>query len=313
MMVNIVPGAQLNSGAPGVLEIARNTIGSFDVLGGAPGQLVIGNSAFATIAPDAPVIPGDKAFVLLDPQTFKIFSNGALGRTTLTATSFGATASVDLVVKTFFNPPTYVAGVNHAHMPSGRWADVQDNPNNAPGIIGSALDLACKWTGEQGLVTAAKSLVFSDKPIALKHLNWYLTDGHGADFVEDDNIKDWLTRDSGIKNRLKHEIFPSPGVKRAAGHFEFEQGEFLNQDFAYAFGAVDRVDYEVSFIQDTVRVWFQDRYEWHPVYPFYSFQPGDVVRETNCLHAALVELKTSGAADFWMKGQAEVALSAISV
>jgi hypothetical protein len=36
--------------------------------------------------------------------------------------------------------------------------------------------------------------------------------------------------------------------------------------------------------------------------------PDDAARETNCLHAALVELKSSGAADFWMKGEATVPL-----
>lgn len=313
-MPSIIPGIELSSSSLGVLEMRRNTIGSFVVTGGAPGELAIGAPAIAKIAPDSPVLPGDHAFVLLDPQSFKIFSGGNLGKTTLTVTSLGTTTSVTLVVKTFFNPPNFVAGVNHGHQPSGRYADVQANPNNAPGFIGTALELACKVTGPQGLVNAAISLQFSDKPIALKHLNWYLTDGHGVDFGEDDNIKDWLTRDEGIRSRLKREIFPGGpgGIKRGSGHFSFEQGEFVDQDFLYAFGAIDRVDFEVDFSQDTVRVWFQDRYEWHPVYPFYDLQPGDVVRETNCLHAALVELKTSGAADFWMKGQAEVALSAIS-
>lgn len=104
--------------------------------------------------------------------------------------------------------------------------------------------------------------------------------------------------------------------KKGEGHFFFGQEGYAasaaGQDFLFAFGAIDRVDFEVDFSQDTLRVWFQDRYEWHPVYPFYDFQPGDGVRETNCLHAAMVELKTSGAADFWMKGQAEVALSLIT-
>jgi hypothetical protein len=72
------------------------------------------------------------------------------------------------------------------------------------------------------------------------------------------------------------------------------------------------VDFEVNFAQDVLRVWFQDRYEWHPVYPFYTFKPGDKVRQDNCLHAALVELKVSGGpTDFWMKGKAEVALADI--
>ena len=34
-------------------------------------------------------------------------------------------------------------------------------------------------------------------------------------------------------------------------------------------------------------------------------------RDTNCVHAALVELKSGGAADYWMKGEARVPLSLI--
>jgi hypothetical protein len=39
---------------------------------------------------------------------------------------------------------------------------------------------------------------------------------------------------------------------------------------------------------------------------------GDAVRPTNCVHAALVELKSGGGAkDYWMKGEATVPLSVI--
>ena len=119
-----------------------------------------------------------------------------------------------------------------------------------------------------------------------------------------------------IQRRLKREIFQS-GKLKGEGHFIFGQDEFdsseAGQDFRFAFGAIDRVDFEVNFSQDTLRVFFQDRYEWHPVYSFYSLKKGDAPpRETNCLHAALVEMKSSGAADFWMKGSAEVALSAVA-
>ncbi|WP_197446820.1 peptidoglycan-binding domain-containing protein [Tautonia plasticadhaerens] len=306
-----------------VLELRRNSVGSFEVTNGMFGEVSIADTGIAKIAPDAPVVPGEKAPVVQDPQTFKVFSGKALGRTTITASTLaftdGGSASIEVVVKTFATAPRFVQGINHAHRPSGRYADVQANPNS-----GFLLELACKVHSAQGLVDLAKRTQFQDKPIALKHLNFYLTDGKGADFVEDANIKDWLTRDRGIKKRLKREIFPGPGRKpRGEGHFTFEQDEFADdaagQDFRFAFGGIDRVDFEVDFSQDTVRVFFQDRYEWHPVYPFYSFvgptaqfpESGDEVRETNCLHAALVELKASGAADFWMKGQAEVALSSI--
>jgi hypothetical protein len=85
---------------------------------------------------------------------------------------------------------------------------------------------------------------------------------------------------------------------------EVQQGFFGNEDFKFSFGTIDRMDYEVDEIAGTIHLWFKDRYEYHPVYPFYSHFPDDEVRDTNCVHAALVELKSQGAADFWMIGEA---------
>lgn len=319
-----VTGPSISPGPNTVLELRRKSVGSFTVLDGLFGDVTVADPSIAQIAPADGLVPASgRALVLTDPQNFTVVSGTQLGRTTITASTRqfadGSSASIDVVVKTFSSPPTFIPGVNHAHQPSGRYKDVQANPNS-----GLLLELACPLFSEQGLVDLAKRQQFQDKPIARKHLDFYLKDGKGADFNEDANIKDWLTRDSGIRKRLKREIFPGLGRKpRALGHFSFEQSEFADdtagQDFRFAFGGIDRVDFEVDFSQDTVRVFFQDRYEWHPVYPFYTLvgptalfpDSGDVVRDTNCLHAALVELKTAGAADFWMKGQAEVALSQI--
>lgn len=294
-----------------VLELRRNSIGTIVVVDGDPGDVVVEDPAIAKIRPDAPVPPAERALVVDSPQTFKIFSGKILGRTRIIANCFGATASIDVVVKTFFDPPVYVAGENHGHRPSGRYAEVRANPNNAPGLYGKILDGVCPYMSAEGLIDLARRVMFADKPIALKHLDWYLSQGHGAVFNEDDNITDWLTRDAGIKARLKHEIFSGRGRPKGEGHFEFNQEKYEVDDFQFAFGSIDRVDFQVDFSQDTVRVWFLDRYEWHPVYPFYDFQNGDGIRETNCLHAALVEQKPSGAADFWMQGQAEVSLSSL--
>jgi len=76
-------------------------------------------------------------------------------------------------------------------------------------------------------------------------------------------------------------------------------------------GAIDRLDYEADFGAGTFHAWFQDRYEWHPVYSgLYTRFDDDDVRPTNAVHAACVELKANdGAADYWMKGEATVALS----
>jgi hypothetical protein len=297
-----------------ILEMRRNSVAKVVVTDGQFGDISVKDPTIVKIGPDAPIPPGEKAPILDNSQTFQVFSGRTLGRTTITAsTAFfqdGGSASIDVVVHTFFGPPNFTEGVNHGHKPSGRYADVRANPNS-----GLAEEFACTTLSStpEGLVALARRFMFTDKPIATKHLDWYLTDGKGADFVEDDNIKDWLTRDSGIKSRLKREI--AKARRTGEGHFFFDQEEYAKdtagQDFKFAFGAIDRVDFQVNFSQDTVRVFFKDRYEWHPVYPFYDFQKGDGVRETNCVHAALVELKSSGAADFWMKGQAEVALSAI--
>jgi hypothetical protein len=216
-------------------------------------------------------------------------------------------------------PPTpFVPGVNHAHLPSGRWSEVQADPRKGMdpylALTPTALYLGhlCQGKTPMAFVQAVIDKEFGDKPIALAHLNWYLSRGSGRDFPEDDNIKDWLTRDEGIKKRLHGEIFDMTPPRRTRGHFEFGQSEFRIEDFHYAFGAIDRVDFEVDFGAGRAHVWFQDRYEWHPVYPgLYTLKSGDEVRQTNCLHAALVELKSSGAADFWMKGEARVQLSLI--
>jgi hypothetical protein len=96
------------------------------------------------------------------------------------------------------------------------------------------------------------------------------------------------------------------------GHVEVTQQDYTDQDFRFAFGAIDRLDFKVDFDTKTIKVWFQDRYEWHPVGTGYELKPGDVARDTNCVHAAAVELKKDGARDYWMKGEATLPLDAIN-
>jgi hypothetical protein len=152
---------------------------------------------------------------------------------------------------------------------------------------------------------------FSDKPIARVHLAHYLK-GKGADFSEDANIDTWLRTDKGIQAALVTHIPTGRTSGRFSGSFKVEQSVYEDQDFRFAFGAIDILDFEVDFAAATIHVWFQDRYEWHPHYPgLYTALPGDAARETNCVHAAMVELKDGGAADFWMKGEATVPLSLV--
>lgn len=205
--------------------------------------------------------------------------------------------------------PIFHPGVDHKHKPSGRWSDVQDNPNS-PGAS-FALIAACKMMEPQTLVDTAIMVEFRDKPIALAHLNWYLSIGHGADFNENLNIKRMLERDTGVQAEIMKRIPGTQKTGKFASSFKLTQSMYADQDLRFAFGAVDILDFEVDFDAKTIQAWFQDRYEWHPVYVgLYTVHAGDVARETNCVHAALVELQASGAADFWMKGEATVPFSA---
>jgi hypothetical protein len=215
----------------------------------------------------------------------------------------GNRAVAALIARTTFHP-----GVDHAHAPSGRWADVQAAPNS-----GWKENLVCSNMSPSGVVGVAIWKEFDDKPLALAHLNHYLSTGMGADFVEDANITRMLTSDTGVQ-RLLRSMLPAtlPTTGKITDHVKIEQSDYSDQDLRFAFGAIDRLDFEADFDASTLKAWFQDRYEWHPVYPWYTAHPGDVARETNCIHAALVELKSGGvAADFWMKGEATVSLSVL--
>ena len=106
---------------------------------------------------------------------------------------------------------------------------------------------------------------------------------------------------------------PWPTTGKWATDFKVEQSDYVDQDLRFAFGAIDRLDIEVDFDAKTITGWFQDRYEWHPVYAgLYKKWSDDDARETNCVHAALVELQSGTAADYWMKGEATVPLSVLS-
>lgn len=211
-------------------------------------------------------------------------------------------------------PPSTVfhPGDCHGHLPSGRWSEVQAAPDTSSFWV----DQACRHLSPRHVVDLAIKSEFGSKPIALQHLNWYLSVGKGADFIEDKYIADWLTRDRGAQAAIARAMPSGVTTGQFVGSFKFEQKDYADdaagQDFCFAWGAIDILDFEVDFDAGTIHVWFQDRYEWHPYYPkLYPPEPGDLCRETNCLHAALVELKSAGADDFWMKGEATVPLSLI--
>ncbi|MCT9929904.1 hypothetical protein N5079_06685 [Planotetraspora sp. A-T 1434] len=211
-----------------------------------------------------------------------------------TSTASAAKAS------TVFHP-----GVNHNHQPSGRWADVQDDPKSTY-LVGKY----CAIRDPHDVMEKARSRELDDKPLAEDHLMWYLNGG-GKDFVEDANLEEMLRTDSGVQAKISAYIPKGQTTGTIVRHMRLGQDDYAIQEFQYSFGAIDQLDVEVNFDAGTLHAWFQDRYEWHPVYPFYSRFEDDRERDTNCVHAAMVELKSQGARDYWMKGEATIPLKAL--
>jgi hypothetical protein len=187
----------------------------------------------------------------------------------------------------------------HDHQPSGRWADVQKDPKSG-GVVASVCERFNP--GRVIYLAGLGAMTIAGNPIAMAHLNWYLNGG-GAVFVEDRNLELMLRTDPGVQAKIRRNVPSGRSTGIFAGNVTITQDDYSSQDFQFAFGEIDRVDFEIDFDCGTLRAWFQDRYEWHPVYPFYKKMPGDYERPTNCVHAAAVELKSQGAKDYWMKGE----------
>jgi hypothetical protein len=166
-------------------------------------------------------------------------------------------------------PTVFTPGTMHDHRPSGRWKDVQKDPNS-----GFWENRACANFEPKTVIDMAIKAKFSDKPIARDHLNWYLSTGGGKDFVEDANLEKLVRSGARLRGILAG-LIPTvaPASATFSGSFKVEQsdydGDSKGQDFRFAFGAIDRLDFQVDYTARTVHLWFQDRYEWHPVYPFY--------------------------------------------
>jgi hypothetical protein len=207
---------------------------------------------------------------------------------------------------------TFTPGVSHGHRPSGRWSEVQRNPNSS--FFG--LNRLCAVMRPRALVNAAANLMLNNKPIAADHLRWYLA-GSGVDYDENANLALLLRTDAGVQALIARHMRRS---RTGRFHLEIQQSDYAVEDLQFAFGAIDRLDVEVNTRAGTLHAWFLDRYEWHPYYPliYTDVLPGDsILRPSNCVHAACVELKDArenggrAAADFWMRGEATVPLSVI--
>lgn len=200
--------------------------------------------------------------------------------------------------------PDFHEGVMHNHQPSGRWSEVQKNPNSPEGGVAVTI---CQNCEPATVVWFARKWLW-DCPLALRHIDWYLK-GTGRDFVEDNALKIVLENDRGIQGAIGRRLPDARKSGTYKSQFKVEQKHYSLDDAKNSWGAIDILEFEANYDAGTLHVWFKDRYEWHPCYPgLYMRKDGDFPRETNCVHAAFVEMKSEGAADFWMIGEATVDL-----
>ena len=202
--------------------------------------------------------------------------------------------------RTVFHP-----GVMHDHKPSGKWATIQADPNSEIG-----LNTVCRHSDPEGVMLAAGFAGLTDKRIAAEHIQWFYKGG-GATYDENTNLRLLLRTDEGVQKKIAKAIPSGQTSGTYTGFVAITQADYADEEFQYAFGQIDRLDFEIDFDAGTVHAWFQDRYEWHPVYPVYEKFDDDYPRPTNCVHAAAVELKAGGARDYWMKGEVTLPLKEI--
>lgn len=168
-------------------------------------------------------------------------------------------------------------------------------------LLGGSAECICAHAQPLGVLMMAYLHEMSGMPMARRHLIHYVRGG-GADLTV--NLAAVIQRDEAMRAPI------AAAMRRGSrGWTRIEQRHYDVQEFQYALGAIDRMDFEVDAAAGLVHLWFKDRYEFHPVGFGYQQMGGDERRDTNCVHAAAVELKSSGAADYWMIGDAVVAQS----
>jgi hypothetical protein len=129
---------------------------------------------------------------------------------------------------------------------------------------------------------------------------WHFLRASGSDLTID--VADVIARDAKVRAKIRASIARG----RNSGTTRFEQSDYAVEDFQFAFGAIDCVQWRVlppassgwrRIAGTPIEVSVLDYYEFHPERPGVS----------QCAHAACVELVARReAANFWMRGSAVV-------
>jgi hypothetical protein len=173
------------------------------------------------------------------------------------------------------------------------WNDLLSGkiPTSAADAKG-AIDCVCAYGSPETAAQAAKARLALAGPLALKLYQHFL-DGSGSDWTID--IWDMVTRDAGVRKK----IYTAMSSGALTGTLRIEQHDYKIEDFQFAYGAIDCVQWIVKVPKGKrksttpVEIKMLDYYEFHP----------GRMGVSQCAHAACVELVAKGTAkNFWCRG-----------
>lgn len=235
---------------------------------------------------------------------------------------FGPGTDVEkLVIEVRDNRPNvFHPTVEHHHEPVSEpdeWEAVCKEAQKDPNLIFTLKRLASNSASPETVSFFARGSLFGPlggEPTALAHFDNYLAGGGGM-VNEDKILKDWIESSEHSRGVIAKRIKDHRQPADATAEFSFEYNATMYDDdnIKDTFGTIDTLDVFADFIKGTVELWFEDTYEWHPSYSQYT-KPfkcpdtnakGAVQRDTIFLHAAMVQMKTRGAKDFKMRGNAK--------
>jgi hypothetical protein len=187
---------------------------------------------------------------------------------------------------------------NHQPIPDEQWDKVCNEAVKDPDLGFWLTKFAQNKARPETVANAAKGAL-GFKPMASWHYDYYLK-GFGAVVNEDENLRDWI-----IALRIRQEGRGNESPVTVSREFNQKSFGTFGDDARLSFGTIDNLEIKADFLLGIVEIWFEDTYEWHPVYSMYNSPrcTDPAQRDTNFLHAACVQMKKKGAKDFQMRGR----------
>lgn len=168
----------------------------------------------------------------------------------------------------------------------------------------TAIDTVCLLTTDETSIAMAwyAKMYVPNRVIASSFLFHYLIGSGYPVYVKiEDLLQDIPKFESIIRNTISRYLFKSRFYKCENRGIPFIQPEYPNtekaQDWRYAIGSFIMnwtiLSIDILRGEANIELNFRNKYRWHP----------DVNRVSQCIHQAAENMKSQGAAEFWIIGK----------